>query len=262
MDTGLKLVKLGDIRFNAAEILGRYERELLMDPDVKIIWIALPLAAAGLYMLTRRRSPASNQGNGGGTSVPVVHDPVLGDVPLEVTITPGQIGKLPIDPGHAAGTSPAGDVLPQTWSTQDLAALANRIVEREGYNRPELVHAIISVESSWNPRAVNVADSAPRDAVDAGDSFGLMGLKLATAQPFVPGAESYKDLWDPEINITAGVRFLAELERKWLGEHGVAGIIQMYNLGETRFRKGERNSSYLGKVQQRISSYNLAQRSP
>jgi hypothetical protein len=228
---------LGEPKGSVIEVLNQALKEAKEGEDVKLIWIVLPAAAAGFYLWTRKQGAAASL-------VPVA----------------GSNGAAPptVEPGTDAGTAPSLPItVPPTWSAGDLAALVNRIVTREGYHRPELVHAIIAVESGWNPNAVNKGDSAPRDQVDEGDSAGLMQLKVRTAQVFVPGVENLSQLLDPETNITAGVRFLAELERKWLSEYSIAGVIQMYNLGETAFRNGERNSGYLGRVQAKIQSYNL-----
>jgi len=201
--------------------------------DVKLIWVVLPVAAAGMYILTRKRGqPDQLQPTGAGT----------------VPTTPGAIAGEP---------APHAEIITASWTARDLAALVNRIVEEEGYNRPEVVHAIIAVESGWNPNAVNRADHAPVDQVDEGDSAGLMQLKVRTAQVFEPTAETVKSLLDPVVNVRAGVRFLATLERKWIGTEGIGGVIQMYNLGETRYRNGERNTGYLGRVQAKIQAYNL-----
>jgi hypothetical protein len=217
--------------------------------DVKLIWIVLPVAAAGFYILTRRRqAPAA-----GPAAAPGVQD--SDDSPAGGRADYGRA----TDPGAAAGSAHAG-IIDASWTRADLAALVNRICQDEGYPRPELVHAIVAVESGWNPNAVNMADHAPFDQVDEGDSAGLMQLKVRTAQAFEPTAETVQQLLDPVLNVTAGVRFLAALERKWGATEGLVGVIQMYNLGETRYRAGERNRAYAARVQTKISSYNLTGR--
>ena len=80
--------------------------------------------------------------------------------------------------------------------------------------RPELVRAVIVVESAFNPRAVS-----PRGAL------GLMQLRPATARRY-----GVSDAFDPEQNITAGVRYLRDL----LGRYGnnLELTLAAYNAGE------------------------------
>ena len=144
------------------------------------------------------------------------------------------------------------------WSPAELAVLVGEIAAEESYGRPALAKAIITVESSWNPGAIGVADSVPRNAYDPGDSIGLMQLKIATARAYVPWANGALELLDAPTNIRAGIRFLADLERKWLGTYGLDGVIQMYNLGETRFRQGERTAGYLEKVRRALRAYGVS----
>lgn len=61
---------------------------------------------------------------------------------------------------------------------------------------PDLVRGLIGQESGFNPRAVG----------DDGSSFGLMQVQTATAK----GVGVVGDLLDPETNLRAGCRYLAE----------------------------------------------------
>lgn len=85
---------------------------------------------------------------------------------------------------------------------------------------PELVKAIIKIESNFNHKAVS-----PKGAK------GLMQLMPATATRF--GVE---DVFDPEENITGGVKFLKYLFQEF-GEENLDLILAGYNAGEQAVRK-------------------------
>jgi len=80
---------------------------------------------------------------------------------------------------------------------------------------PDLVKAIIRVESNYNKKAVS-----PKGAQ------GLMQLMPATADRF-----GVKDVFDPEDNITGGVKFLRYLLDKF-GEDNLELVLAGYNAGE------------------------------
>jgi soluble lytic murein transglycosylase-like protein len=83
---------------------------------------------------------------------------------------------------------------------------------------PALVHAVISVESGYNPRAVS-----PKGAM------GLMQLMPATAERF-----GVKDPYDPTSNIDGGVRYL-----RWLMKHfkNPRLAVAAYNAGENAVKQ-------------------------
>jgi soluble lytic murein transglycosylase-like protein len=76
-----------------------------------------------------------------------------------------------------------------------------------------LVKAVITQESSWNPRAVSPAGA-----------LGLMQLLPATAAKV---GVSRRELFDPAKNILAGVRLLAVLLRHYRGD--VISALTAYN---------------------------------
>ena len=80
--------------------------------------------------------------------------------------------------------------------------------------RPELVRAVIVVESAFNPRAVS-----PRGAV------GLMQLLPATARRY-----GISDAFDPEQNITAGAHYLHDLLARY--GNNLELTLAAYNAGE------------------------------
>lgn len=110
---------------------------------------------------------------------------------------------LEVNTGLGAPQSPYGQLI------YDIAI-------RHSIN-PQLVAALIRVESSFNPRAVSRKGA-----------YGLMQLLPATARRF--GVQKKRDLLDPVKNLEAGVRYL-----KWLTER-FGGNTQMtlaaYNAGE------------------------------
>jgi len=80
--------------------------------------------------------------------------------------------------------------------------------------RPELVRAVIVVESAFNPRAVS-----SRGAV------GLMQLLPATARRY-----GVSDAFDPEQNIMAGVHYLRDLLTRY--GNNLELTLAAYNAGE------------------------------
>ena len=86
---------------------------------------------------------------------------------------------------------------------------------------PLLLHAVITVESAYNPRAVSSAGA-----------MGLMQLMPGTADRF-----GVADPFDPVANINAGARYLRLLLNRF-------GTIQLalasYHAGEGRVQRGRR----------------------
>ncbi|MEQ1776728.1 MAG: transglycosylase SLT domain-containing protein [Burkholderiales bacterium] len=94
-----------------------------------------------------------------------------------------------------------------------LQPLIERISAAHGV-APALVRAVIQAESNYNPRAVS-----PKGAQ------GLMQLMPATAQRF-----GVTDAFDPEQNVQAGVRYLAELMTMF--KNNLTLALAAYNAGE------------------------------
>ena len=98
-------------------------------------------------------------------------------------------------------------------TTGPYADLVNRIA-RAGGIEPDLVKAIIRVESNFNPYAVS-----PKGAQ------GLMQLMPETA-----ANHAVRNVFDPEQNITGGVRYLRKLLDFFGGDLRLA--LAAYNAGE------------------------------
>ena len=85
---------------------------------------------------------------------------------------------------------------------------------------PELVKAVIKIESNFNAKAVS-----PKGAK------GLMQLMPATAKRF-----GVTDVFDPEDNIRGGVKYLAFLFDEF-GEQNLDLVLAGYNAGENAVHK-------------------------
>jgi soluble lytic murein transglycosylase-like protein len=98
-----------------------------------------------------------------------------------------------------------------------------------------LAHAVITVESNYRP---NVRGSA--------GEIGLMQIKPSTAR-YMGYTGSAKGLFDPEINIKFGMKYLAKAHR--LGGGTTCGTILKYNAGHAAKRMNPVSKAYCGKVQ-------------
>ncbi len=87
-------------------------------------------------------------------------------------------------------------------------------VAKQNQVDPNLVRAIIEVESAWNPRAVSYKGA-----------LGLMQLMPATAAQY-----GVRDVFNPKENISGGVRHLRYLLDQFKGDVRLA--LAAYNAGE------------------------------
>ncbi|MDS7597547.1 lytic transglycosylase domain-containing protein [Agrobacterium tumefaciens] len=98
-----------------------------------------------------------------------------------------------------------------------------------------LAHAVVSVESRFNPKARGGAGEV-----------GLMQIKPATAR-MMGYRGTTKALFDPETNIRWGMQYLATAHQ--LGGGEVCGTILRYNAGHGAKRMNPVSKRYCGKVQ-------------
>lgn len=111
-------------------------------------------------------------------------------------------------PGNAA--RPEG--LTRFPASTPYADMAHMTAEHYGVD-PKLVHAIISVESGWDPRAVSRKGAQ-----------GLMQLMPQTAARY-----GVRDVFDPLENIEGGARYLRDLLHEFNGDLRLA--LAAYNAG-------------------------------
>ena len=98
-------------------------------------------------------------------------------------------------------------------SAVDLNAIVLRVAQEVDLS-PQLLHAIIAVESAYDPRA-----ESPKGAQ------GLMQLMPATARRF-----GVRDPFDPHDNVRGGAKYLKSLLAQFNGDLQLA--LAAYNAGE------------------------------
>lgn len=102
--------------------------------------------------------------------------------------------------------------------------------------RPELLKAIAMKESSLR---------ADPGYEPIGGTWGIMQIKLSTAQQFEPKI-TQAELMEPEAQIRCAAQFVAWLQKQFPGDEAKA--IQAYNAGAGGVKKGVRVPDYLAKV--------------
>ncbi len=104
----------------------------------------------------------------------------------------------------------------------DLAALIYDIALHEGID-PELGFRVVHAESRFNPRAISSAGA-----------LGLVQVMPNTARMFVPDLTD-DELFDAELNLRIGFRFLRHMLEKYSGDLSLA--LLAYNRGPTRLQE-------------------------
>jgi len=97
-----------------------------------------------------------------------------------------------------------------------------------------LAHAVVRVESDFNPKARGRAGEV-----------GLMQIKLATAR-LMGYRGSKQQLYDPETNIKYGMKYLGKAHK--LSGGNTCGTILRYNAGHAAKRMNKVSSRYCTKV--------------
>jgi hypothetical protein len=176
--------------------------------------IVLRLASGGemslpaMDVLEIRRQPREE------SPVPPASAPVAQPTPSPST---GVVDKAPVKnaPGENPTAAPAAPLLPVggVFDPNALHEMAGKIARRHGVDEA-LVHAVIQVESRYDPFAVS-----PRGAM------GLMQLMPRTAERF-----DVANAFDPVQNVDGGVRYLKELLARYSGQVRLA--LAAYNAGE------------------------------
>jgi soluble lytic murein transglycosylase-like protein len=108
-------------------------------------------------------------------------------------------------PRRAGGINPA--------YRKQFAPLVAAVAREQGLD-PALLHAVVTVESGYNPRARSVKGAA-----------GLMQLMPETARRY-----QVTDIWDPRQNLSGGARYLRDLLAMFNNNMSLA--LAAYNAGE------------------------------
>jgi soluble lytic murein transglycosylase-like protein len=96
---------------------------------------------------------------------------------------------------------------------REFASMVSVAAKLHGLD-PALLHAIVTVESGYNPKALS-----PKGAA------GLMQLTPETAKRYF-----VSNIWDPRQNLNGGARFLRDLLARFDNDLGLA--LAAYNAGE------------------------------
>ena len=125
------------------------------------------------------------------------------------------------------GTPSSGSTwMPASADVKRYATIIENTARAHGVEAA-LVHAVITAESGYNPRAYSKAGAT-----------GLMQLMPATAARY-----GVRNIWDPVENIQGGVRYLKDLIAMFNGNLELA--VAAYNAGENAvIRHGHRIPPY------------------
>jgi soluble lytic murein transglycosylase-like protein len=127
--------------------------------------------------------------------------------------------------GEMAAMEQAATTAP---SRNRFTPLIDRIAKRYGLDAA-LVHAVVKVESNYNPKAISTAGA-----------IGLMQLMPKTAEDY--GVTSREALFNPEINVKTGTRHLKRLLKKY---KNISRALEAYNAGEGVTKGFRKSGAYL-----------------
>jgi hypothetical protein len=135
------------------------------------------------------------------------------------SVAPDEVPYEPPEPppsrvAPVVAVTPEASSLSSSLSRNGLVGLIDRLAAQHGVN-PKLVHALVKVESNYEPRALS-----PKGAM------GLMQLMPATARQY-----AVNDPFDPVQNLGAGLQHLRGLlDRFGKGRESLA--LAAYHAGE------------------------------
>ncbi|MCF6368220.1 lytic transglycosylase domain-containing protein [Rhizobium halophilum] len=132
--------------------------------------------------------------------------------------------------GYASSRSPLAAAM---QSTNPYSKIITKYAKEYGVP-VELAHAVVKVESNFNPKARGAAGE-----------IGLMQIKPATAR-MMGYKGSVKQLYNPETNIEFGMKYLGAAHE--LGGGKTCGTILKYNAGHGAKRMNPISKRYCGKV--------------
>nr|WP_246257409.1 lytic transglycosylase domain-containing protein [Pararobbsia alpina] len=153
-------------------------------------------------------------------SAGIVHADIFGAVDskgaIVLTNTPGKAGLAVIVAGDPSAPLAAKRAKVALSTRTDITRFADVINEASRTVRlqPELLRAVIDIESRYNPNAVSVKGA-----------LGLMQLMPETARRFSDG-----DMFNPRDNVLAGARYLRFLLDLFKDDMELA--LAAYNAGE------------------------------
>ncbi|MEM9107050.1 MAG: lytic transglycosylase domain-containing protein [Pseudomonadota bacterium] len=119
----------------------------------------------------------------------------------------------------------------------EFSKLINAYAKKHGVPS-DLAHAVVRVESNFNPKARGRAGEV-----------GLMQIKLGTAR-LMGYRGTKRDLYDPETNIKYGMKYLGQAHE--LSGGSTCGTILRYNAGHAAKRMNKISSRYCSKVKKII----------
>ena len=131
--------------------------------------------------------------------------------PPQVKTFPGSTLVIINVPGSAPRRPARGGV--NTAYRKQFAPLVATVAREHGLE-PALLHAVVAVESGFNPKARSVKGAA-----------GLMQLMPETARRY-----QVSDIWDPKQNLNGGARYLRDLLAMFNNNMSLA--LAAYNAGE------------------------------
>lgn len=163
--------------------------------------------------------------------------------PLPALSQQAEAGTVPaaaIAPEAAAPTAPVAT--PQPEADPDEAKIRAMLrAEAEGSGMPpELAEAVATVESGLNPRAVGGVGE-----------IGLMQVLPSTAR-MLGFSEPLPKLFEPEVNIRYGVRYLSEAWR--LTGQDICSTVMKYRAGHGETRFSHLSVAYCVKVRAILAS--------
>lgn len=145
--------------------------------------------------------------------------------------------ELPgVDPMTTASvaTTQAGKAKAAAVTDNKFSEIVGRYAAQHGVS-VELAYAVIQVESNFRPNVTGRAGEV-----------GLMQIKPATAR-MMGYSGSAKGLYDPEVNIRYGMKYLAKAQA--VGDGTTCGTILKYNAGHAAKRMNRISANYCAKVQ-------------
>lgn len=151
-------------------------------------------------------------------------------------------------PINAVGATKKLTVKELKMNTKELVIKIIREESKRIGVEKEISITFAKIESDFRPEVFNSNDP----------SHGLFQLAFETGTHFNKRIKTVKDLYNPRENAIAGIRFIKHLIVTYPNA-SIGEIAQMYNLGETKFKRGVRNADY---ERQFLKWYDMYKQSP